>query len=252
MINNIRTILLNEDGPHTEDSTVAGDQYIPEYTGVELTGDLARIYDVLFGSQPDYEGRVYRMGQYMAIVHSTEYAAYVVDPDPRITYNARNSGVMDEGLYGIVTGGPSELTINGTLGRPEDTGRITTHWRILAVDSSNVAIDNTTDGIIVTYALGDTKTLPGSSFIVAFDDQDITAGDRWDITHRTRVQPDLGVVLSNLQALPDGVLTPVFGSEPREEPFLTFYNMFKQDSLLPFQLTGMLLGLAYRIQELSE
>lgn len=248
MINHARTLLLGVAGPHTEQLDIPGDIYIPSFTPVTVSSALQDVSSVLFGAKPDYEGRVYRVAQYLGILHSTEYAAYMFKDDARITYDPNALTVIDEGQYGATVVGDTPLTVSGTWDDSGITGRANTKWRVTAVTTTDILVENLSDKLAATYGQYDTKYLIGSPLVCAIGTQPMAAGQVWYIHYKARIKPDLGQVLVSLQNMPSDVLSAVFGPTVRVEPFRTFNNLFKQHYAAPYQLTGLLLGYIYRLE----
>lgn len=85
MINHVRTLLLNQDGDGAAQGP--GEEYTPpSYLAAELPAELQKVRDVLFGASPDRRMLLYRVRQFMAILHSTPLSPFVTMDDPRITY----------------------------------------------------------------------------------------------------------------------------------------------------------------------
>jgi hypothetical protein len=245
MINHARTLLLNVSGPRDASIYVPGDVYIPNYTALTLPSSLATIYRILFGAAPDYEGKVYRTAQYMDVLHGTEFQAYVYDLDSRITYDPNDADIFEEGLYFPIASS-AQITVNGTWPEGGSSGRVLTRWRITVPTENVFFVENLSDGQTATYAAGATKYLVGSPLTFSTTLQPAPAGSRWTVINKSR-PPDLGGVLATLKTLPEATLAAVFG---KTEPFVTCYNMFTQNNLLPYQLSGLLLAYIYRLDDL--
>jgi len=250
MINHARTVLINQNGPHNEQTDIPGDVYIPEYETLTLSAPLRVLWDTLFGGAPDYEGVVYRAAQYMAVLHSTEYEAYVTALDPRITYDTNNINILSEGIYGPIVTGPSDISVTGTWDDEGMSGRVNTRWRVLMSAADRVLIENQNDGWIVEYDWDEVKKLPRTDLAIAFADTSPAAGTEWFIDYKSRPQPDIGAVLASLRTLPRTTQTTIFGSSPKQEPQLTFYNLARKHYALPYQLSGWLLAFIYALDAL--
>jgi uncharacterized membrane protein len=85
VINHVRTLLVNQDGHGSLPG--AGEEYTPPtYKQVTLTDSLQKLRAVLFGTAPDRQMLLYRTRQFLAILHSTPLADFVVSDDTRLTY----------------------------------------------------------------------------------------------------------------------------------------------------------------------
>ena len=257
MLNNIRTILLNTNGKRQASSSIAGDEYIPPYTAVELPERLKVVDHILFGGKPDYEGRVYRITQYMKIMHGSGYEDHILTPDPRITYDPH--GVTGDPADGIATfensnydrggvAGGNDFTVLGTWDAGGADGRVVTTWKVAAVTSTSLLITNDQTKEFVAYdSLGGTKVLPGSTLRLAVNTQPLTANKLWTVSYRSRPQPDIGNIVASLQAAPNAVKAEVFGTDTGVEPVRTYHHLFTKNPMLPQQLTGFLLAYARRL-----
>jgi hypothetical protein len=87
MINHARTLLLNTAQRNNHITTDTAAEYVPaEFFPVNLTNALRLVRRVLFGSKPDARFINLRIRELMGYVHQTEFAHYVYDLDPRVTY----------------------------------------------------------------------------------------------------------------------------------------------------------------------
>ncbi len=93
MINHGRTLLLNA----TQSAGgFPGEELIPEaYRPVQLNGALRSVRAAIFGAKPDRIMLNYRAQQLLAILHASELKQYLLDLDPRITYQPEKA----DGVY---------------------------------------------------------------------------------------------------------------------------------------------------------
>ncbi len=120
MVNHVRTLLLNEDG--------AGEEYVPPgYRKAQLPEALQRVRDILFGPSPDRRMLVYRVRQFMAILHSTPLATFVTRADPRITYTLVAEPSLQPSL--TISGSDQPLYVSGPRPTTAD-GAATQIWTI--------------------------------------------------------------------------------------------------------------------------
>lgn len=276
MINHGRTLLLNEKGPRTENPAIPGDEFVPAYSPLKLSGTLFDIYRILFGSKPDYRGKVYRLAQYMSILHSTEFVDVMLNLDHRFTYRLGNADIF-EADYGAVisTTGVDTANILGEWDGNPELGRVRTVWRIEATSGTSVEVTNVTDDVTiaraVTFNKGTSSRVPlvGSSLEVTFTTKTDTAesdpslssgepeetvrnhlieGDTWTITLDFRLEKDVGEILAELLSAKDLVKNELFG-QPLSEPYKTLSSMCRLSPVPAVQLSGFLLAMILRLEE---
>lgn len=86
MINHARTLLCNIGGAQYQPQYL-GEEYIPpQYAAAPLTSYLQAARRLIFGTQPERVFLNHRVRELMQIIHETEFADYVYDLDPRVTY----------------------------------------------------------------------------------------------------------------------------------------------------------------------
>jgi len=79
------------------------------------------------------------------------------------------------------------------------------------------------------------------------------AGETWRVSYKVRPQPDLGLITAELHTMMSPTLRDDLFGDPGtglSEPDLTYYNLFTQHYAMPYQLSGALLALIARTQEL--
>jgi hypothetical protein len=118
VINHVRTLLLNRDGEGN--SPGPGEEYTPPaYREVELPPELQKVRDVLFGASPDRRMLLYRLRQFMALLHSTPLSPFVTMDDPRITYRLDAEPGLQPSLevtdpgHPLYVAGPRPVTATG-------------------------------------------------------------------------------------------------------------------------------------------
>lgn len=129
MINHARTLLLNRRARDNHITADTAAEFVPaEFFPVNLTNELRLLRRVLFGSNPDQRFINLRIRELMGYVHQTEFAHYVYDLDPRVTYwpgqvddfkDAARSEVIVTQLYGE----PQKLNIVGTFQPNHSVGK---------------------------------------------------------------------------------------------------------------------------------
>jgi len=256
VINHARTLLLNANGPHEPVPGVAGDEYIPVYESLALTAPFASVYRVLYGEAPDTVGSLYRTAQYMAILHATEFSAYLAALDTRITYEPRNSAAMSAGYYGTRVSdysGQRMTVVGSTWNAAAKLGRAVTTWQATALTTSRVEVQNLTTGASSTQTrvAGTPLRLTDSDLMFTLDGGPLTPDDYWRVVHTTPVAPDLSALMPALVLPSSDVTLALYGTELGDavEPYKTFYNL-AQHYALPYQLSGVLLAYLYRLEAL--
>ena len=246
MINHTRTLLLNVKGEHLERTDIPGDVYIPAYTPIELNSSLQSVYTLLFGTAYDYEGLIYRVSQYMGLLHATEYSPYITAVDSRLTYDADGLTVMSEGLFATVIVGHG-LKVVGTWDQAGADGRSINQWTVKALTSGTVKVTNLVSGRSTVYTTGDVKYLIGSDLRLTFDRQPYTPNSEWFVGVRSRPLYSLGEILASIRVLPLSTIEEVFG-DTSVEPNKTFYNLYSKHYALPYQLSGFLLAYVNKLE----
>jgi hypothetical protein len=251
MINDTRTILLNEAGPRVGTKSIPGDEYIPAFTVIDLSQALKPVDRVLYGANPDYEGKVYRITQYMKILHNSGYEDYVLSSDPRITYDPYGVTVAEDNVANFQNGtydtsyvlGGNDISIIGSWPEGGEFGRVTHSWQIQSVSGTSILVVNDATGESALYeTLTGTKLLPGSELRISINTQPLPVGRTWTAVYKTRPLPDIGVIVASLRALPDSSLSAVFGAPGRTEPLASFYALFRNHPMTAQQLAGFLLA----------
>ena len=257
MINHARTLLLNRKGEIVPTSYYLGEEYVPVYPGIALEPSLARVAGILYGTSPDYESKLFRTAQYMAILHSTEFVEYVTALDSRITYDVSHPGLvgLEYGLE-IVTASEAALAVVGTWSEPAYLGRMRNDWVVEATGANQILVrhvqSGATQGQVLTFGVGSSSNafpLIGSDFTAIITDPDGLAGDRWEIRYREPPGHTLSDVVANLESMSRITRQALFGLGS-EEPYQTFRNLFDKNQALPFRLSGALLALIYRMEAL--
>jgi hypothetical protein len=286
MLNHGRTLLLNR-GPTVE--ALGERLVPRSFTALDLPSYLRQLRGVLFGRNPDRAMFNYRLAQLMAVLHSTEYEQYLFDLDPRVTYLRRDDltlarpetyhpladrvGTGDDttvttasvyfvpgdaiSLYvpwlNYEQGSEVEIFIQGNPTPPDATGRMFYKLRLDLVAGSQVTVTqqtptrrvqttslNYTQGISNPVALGDA----GYDFRLTTN----ATGESWRIWVYNEPQWGPGQLEQALNAAGDPTLQQLFGSNPTE-PYRTFRNLWFQHEEMPYRLSGLLLAMIYRTDE---
>jgi hypothetical protein len=249
MINHARTLLLNLAGPADPKTDTPGSEYIPPYAPIDL-GRFQALHQVLFGSDPDTEGLLYRTAQYMALLHATDTVDYVAELDPRFTYNPQTPRLMPyRSTQGLITGSPALRASGMMVGQPF-LGRVKYWWDLTATASDTVQIVTPAGGAKnVTFSLVNSLSeqikLADPNLSIRFSlSGGLSIGETWRLLYRVAPEPGLSDVLAKTRMLQlDGLFSD-------QEPYKSFNNLYRQQPVAALQLVGLLLALIYRTEEL--
>lgn len=148
MINHARTLLLNMAPRDNHITADTGAEYVPaEFSPVNLPNELRLLRRTLFGSKPDMRFINLRVRELMGYIHQTEFAHYVYDLDPRVTYwptsfedfdAAARSQIVVTQMYGP----PQRLTIVGTF-QPNHSVGVSMHKYTVTVGTQTPTLPMT-------------------------------------------------------------------------------------------------------------
>ena len=257
MINQARTLILNDIASNRPELGTFGEEYVPEeYRKLDYAGSLKRIRDVLLGTAGDPLYENYRMAQYMSIMHANQYAEeLVLGLDLRYTYRPFAPSFMDFDfsveveklnvtVMDLTTSG--EPTVNEARGKAfyrwmvrtsigpqlvvKDMAQ--TQWQyfditITDAQATPVELEN---GVILQL------TVPTGSWAVDAD---------WLVTSMARPTLDLGLVIETINKLGAGTVYDLFQAVPE-----TYKNLWYEGVSLVDQLGGLLGAFVYKAEEL--
>lgn len=253
MPNQGRTLLLNRDGSTRPIPTFFGEEYVPPYfRPVELPSGLLNVRRALFGTNPDDAGMNITLWTYMRILHSTEYAAYVTALDPRTTY--RTSASLVDAEYGpSVNPNDSALQFFGAPGLGASDGRLMTSWEV-----SFAGTTATTENLQSRRANSTEVTIvDGLTSLIPMVDYPAL---------RVRINLAIGTstwIVDYLGA-PGNTMDPISRAEqlanvgaaayeelfPHRAPYNLFRQLWEQHTEFTYKMSGALLALMYRTNEL--
>lgn len=254
MINHARTLLLNRSGDARPAPSYFAEEFVePTFRAIELPSYLVNAQRALFGSNPDNAGKNLMLWQYMKILDSTEFVSYVEALDSRITYRSDKS-LLDES-YGVqVDANSSALDFTGQPDLGGTTGQLIASWLIERTGPTSFSITNTVTGVVknvsVTFTDGISEfvTMPGQrGYKVRFLEGNIV-NDVWTVTYLGQAQSALDPInrLTAFSSLTDSVLAEIF---PSRSPYKLFKRLFQQHDLFPYKMSGALLAVIYRTEE---
>lgn len=255
MPNMARTLLLNADGSQYQDTSAYAYEYVPPYyRPVALPAELLTVRRALFGSEPDMAGMNYTLWQYMRVLHSTEFDEYVYALDSRVTYLNSKSCVAQQ--YGItVADGGAALDFTGVPALGGGSGRMSDTWRLVRAHPA-YTITNLRTGRQATHYPTVVDNLTSYMPLTGYDSYMVrlwlaVAGVQtaWHMAYLAEPSIDMGLVAraaaaANISAAAYAYLFP------SRMPYTLFKELWEQHSQLSYKLSGLLLALVYRTQEL--
>jgi hypothetical protein len=260
IVNELRTVLLNQSGSNSPGASYPGEEYVPpSFTAKAMPGSLATVWNQLFAPNSDRAYLNWRLRDYLTILHTTEMVEHVTALDPRITY-----WPFDNSLFTLAGGGAGppivtavanpqnqSLRFSGPVVIVQSGNLLYFSWLVTVVDAANVQVQQNFGAqqvVNTTYTTSggwsSPVPLPGSSLMVQFSSG---LGGVWRITALAPTSHDLTDVLANLaKQLDDTTKSTLFGPAG-SEPWTTFRNLWEQHSLLPYRLGGVVLALGYQL-----
>lgn len=265
MINHARTLLLNQAA--TDDFSVPAEEYVePTFTPVVLPRHLAAVRRALFGDEPDRALLNLRIQRYLSVIHATELVQHVLFLDPRVTYttpcDAATMQLQGSPQIKQIDGAPLSLAATGqfSLYRNNRASWDITVW-IGVLTATSFLLDGRriqpTQGLPAVTAgeipLVDHLSAPVRLLDTSVDLRwTVPAGTPDDVyAYRIRgVAPDtasLPRLLTAVQALDPSVLANLFLGGGYYD---TFRNLYEKHPFFPYRLSGLLLALIYKTEEL--
>ena len=259
MINHARTLLLNRDSSLFPGYDFPGEHVVPDdYKALELPGYLNRARSVLFGGNPDRAMLNYRLNQFMQLLHATEYTKYITNLDSRITYldPARRELFSDDLFTPVanqLAGATADVYLQGEQEAPDAHGRLHQLFDMEITGATTVRVkqyapqQKTTD-YDVTFSGGLSNRIPlgSSGWGVLLGSSQV--GAKWQFNFYMRPSWSLGQVAIPFRSIGEPTLNGLFGIT-NEEPYKTFRNLWYTHLDTPLALTGLLLAVIYRTEE---
>lgn len=257
MINHVRTLILNENGANRPAPDFFMEEYVdPKYGQLSLPAYLAQARTPLFGDGADTSYKNYILRLVMTLLHSTEFASYVYALDPRVTYLNRPSVV---GTPNVLTATPTNgLAVTGDaeiVGTPDSTPqRVQWDWDVEVLSGGppiyqvRVSRRQPYESAIfsVGFADGHSDLIPlsGQAQLFFRFKSTMTIGETWAAS--ATILPTVNVsdiVAACEKSVDTGQL---FGNT---DPFKTFGELWRKHVYLNYRLSGYLLAVAYRTEE---
>ena len=215
-----------------------GEEYIsPNFVPVEIPTEIKRLWDKIFGTDPDRYMLNYRGQELMATLHSTELAENVLDYDNRITYWPLKNDSFYNFNFGNVVTSLNPYAVNVSFSGPaiadNEEGRLYNFWKVTVKDVDTVTVKRLTPPVVeidyeytITDGLSSEISLPGSTQKFLFET--VADNSSWIIESFARPAKTMIDVINDLQKVVSaGDEAWLWGQYP-EEPFLTYKNLWKK------------------------
>jgi len=266
MINHARTLLANVRAPVIP--SLAGDEFISEsYAPIAVSGRLAAVRSVLFGSDPDRLMLNYRIRQLLATVESTDLRDHIIQHDPRVTYDFQDDPFSLPSLYSVsVTsqigsgGATTTLYPLGTEQAPDANGRMLKEWDV-TVDAGTCQSKlrqpaiTSNDAYTVTSGLSSIMPFAGSTRSYRVQDSVFTpgAGPKFYVRVVDRPQRDPASLLAVLEKSYSLQLSEImgFGTERVNlEPWVTYRQVFNSHHAANYKISAVVLAIISEMERL--
>lgn len=235
-----------------------GDEYIPpEFVSLSLPGAITTIRNYLFAADPDRVFLNYRVRQYLTLLHSTDLEQFLLELDPRITYDVDATDMFDNSVFGLpeVEG----LFFLEELGSPDANGKCSHKWKltrrtlgVVSVERQSSPAQYTLQPFTVTDGLSSRIVLVGSGASFRLQDGIFGVGSVARVSAYARPTRALGDVESDLLSLGREPIWEVFGigtPQVASEPFKTLWNLWQRHDQLPYRLGSLLVALILQTEE---
>lgn len=262
MYNHARTLLINLTGSSGFISNSPGEELIPDsYSKLILPEYINSIRSRLFGANPDRAMLNYRIAQLLQIIASTDLQSYIVDLDSRITYQLNKLNLATDKIFEPVinrySGTSSDvLTVVGNMASPDVSGQSAYNFNIKIVSNGGTKLQisrltfplqENEEILYLVNGLSPEFNLPFSNYKVRVNTTNV--GAAWTISGFLRPTSTISEINENLKAIGEPALLSLFGTK-NQEPYSTFKNCWQYHPEFAYQLSGFLLALIYRTEEI--
>lgn len=257
VINHARTLLMNVNGSARPAATFFMEEYIPpDFEAQELSSSLQDVYNVLFGSNPDNAFLNFRARQYTYVLHSTEFAQYVTNLDPRVTY-LNDRSIVDASQTALIEPlnllAIADLFEIGTVEATPSVPQMLPSWQLEVLAALYVRTIHEKSGrvldTVVTIIDDLTNVIPmagqANYGVRVQASPTLAVGAKWRITKPVFPDADLTQLVADLETV-EASLNRLFGVA---EPYRTFKELWNKHALLSYRLSGALLAFVYRAEE---
>lgn len=255
MINHARTLLLNRSGASRPPFDFFLEEYVsPDFSVLKLPDYLKTLYNTLVGEFSDDAWANFRMRQYTTILHSTEFASYVLALDDRVTYLHTRS-TLDDIETIVIT--PLNLLagtayVMGTLAPSIGQPRLLYEWGVEMTSSYTAVTRDLRTGRESTESVTTVEGLSNAIPLVGQQQMSIklenpVSGSAWRISAFANPPQELTALVSNLRQTGGATLGRLFGTGVA--PYVTFKELWDKHPFLSYQLSGLLLAFIYRVED---
>jgi len=256
MVNHARTLLCNVDGTSRPPLGEFGEEYInPNYRKVTVPQSVLTLHRLIFGSDPDPVFMNYRASQLMKFSHARKVKSYVIDLDPRITYDLDDTEFLDTAFGSTISefSGFAGLTpsVLGVYSADNAKGRAYDQWDVRissgTIERQHIRTGKTAASVWEsTDELSPRYSLPLSEIEVRFVDTESLSpsGCWWRITSVAK-PGSLVDVKASLAVAGQETFSTLFSES---EPYLSFKNMWDSD-MFHLQMAGLTLAMIFRTEE---
>jgi hypothetical protein len=259
MINHARNLLLNTAHTAFNNRVILEEIIDSNYRAKRLPSHLQSIRRAIFGESPDRTMLNYRARQLLSLVHSCELEQFVLEFDPRITYEFGNDTLLDPNAFDIYVdqyqGSRNDIGFIGGPWSPDKHGQMFFHWDVQFVGG------DTTIRLLQPYieteftpsftaGLSNTMALPNSPLYVVHHNTPA----KWAIQYIAKPTKDLGELLVEIESLGAPTLFKLFGvgtELQNTEPMKTYYNLWRNHYALPYRLGAAVMALIHQTDALS-
>jgi hypothetical protein len=237
-----------------------GEYVPPSFRTVPVPLAVQSARNVLFGPRPDAVMLDYRLRQYMAMLHATELAEFVIADDPRITYTPGDRSMTDFDFTPAILPIGHDVPLFLTGDQPTSIdGRMTYAWQIkvliagrpgpvAAVTRRSPSAGYTEYAISYANNLSNAFPLDGSPLLACFNSVGIVDGITWNVNCLAPPLRDPGQITADLGVVGANILGELFGFAGLE-PYRTWSALWASNQPLPYRLGSVLLAVAARTDE---
>jgi len=257
MINHARTLLLNESGATRPAPDFFMEEYVDsKYGQLSLPAYLTQARMPLFGAGADIAYKNYVMRLVMTLLHSTEFVSYVYALDSRVTYLNRSSIVgTPNKLAATPTNGLALTGSAEVIGIPDSIPqRAYWEWDVEVLSGGpttyQVRVSRRQPYASSVFTVGfadghsDLVPLPGQAQLFFRFKSTMSVGETWVASASVLPVVNVADLMAACEKSADA--GQLFGNT---DPFKVFGELWYKHAYLTYRLSGYLLAVAYRMEE---
>lgn len=254
MINHARTLLCNMGSSGAFPLGSFGEELLPsDFSVLSLPTYLGNLRTSIFGTNPDRFFLNYRAAECMRILHSTEFYEYIEDLDSRTTYDMENTCFMYT-AYGstieTITDDPDLIpAVLGKFSADNYAGKAYDLWDVkLSGGILDIAGMRQSSSQIwsVTGGYSNEYRLPASVLRVRFIDTGSANPSGWWRIQAVAKPGDFHLIEDKMRHMGQSAEAQLFSDA---EPYKTFKNLWMDHDLPNYRLSGILLAMIYRMED---